>query len=892
MLAVDAIAEGIFEWRIDSDELWVSERLNEILGCKPGELTPNVWTERLHPDDTEAYRTALVTHLKGATFRLSREYRIRRHDGTYLWVRDTAKAVRHAHGRATALIGGIIDISKRKAVEEALRRSEERYALAMRALKEGVYDWNVADNTIYYSPNVLAMLGLTEAELRMPEDWFARIHPDDRRAYQDAIRAHLRGKTDRFEVEYRYRSATSEWRWVRHHGIGERDVTGRVVRVVGAAGDITEHRRMAEELRLAQQRLTRAIEAVAEGFALWDGEDRLVMCNSVYANWFGAARDTVKPGARFRDIIRAGAEVGMFPNIGDDLDAWVDGVVERRAQTLGAREQHLTSDIWLQITDHKLPDGGIVSVYTDVSDIKRREALLGELVEGMAAARDEADRANEAKSRFLANMSHELRTPLNSIIGLAEMLKEDAEAEGLADFVEPIDRIHKAGCHLLTLINEVLDLSKIEAGRMELHAERFEVAALVADVAETARTLAVANGNMLEVDLRSDLGEAFTDPTRTRQILLNLLSNACKFTKDGRVRLVVRRVHHDGLACIEATVSDTGIGMTAEQVGGLFKEFTQADSSMTRKYGGTGLGLAITKRLARMMGGDVMAKSEPDKGSAFTVQILAELPDAAAATPRTLPASAANSMVLVIDDDPTVRRLIRRHLEAEGFEVVLANGGREGLALAARLKPAAITLDVLMPEMDGWDVLRTLKADAALSNIPVIMATVVDDRNKGYALGAVDYVMKPFDRRRLQTVLRLFVAPGQRRSALIVEDDADARRHMRRLLLAEGLSVEEAGDGQAALRALASMAEPPALILLDLMMPVMDGFELLEALRAHEEWRTVPVVVVTSADLSEADHRRLNGGVEEVLRKTDRTRDSLLEELHRTIVRVTAGGGS
>lgn len=255
-------------------------------------------------------------------------------------------------------------------------------------------------------------------------------------------------------------------------------------------------------------------------------------------------------------------------------------------------------------------------------------------------------------------------------------------------------------------------------------------------------------------------------------------------------------------------------------------------------------------------------------------------------TPRRLASSSVQAR------KQTVRRLMRRHLEADGFEVVLAEGGREGLALATKLKPAAITLDVLMPEMDGWDVLRALKADAPLSNIPVIMATVVEERNKGYALGAIDYVTKPFDRRRLRTVLRRFVEPGQRRSALIVEDDADARRYMRRLLLAEGLSVEEAGDGRAALRALDSMSEPPALVLLDLMMPVMDGFEFLEALRAHEDWRTIPVIVVTSADLSAADHRRLNGGVEEVLQKTDRTRDSLLDEFRRTIARVAAGGGT
>jgi adenylate cyclase len=884
--AIDAIAEGIYEWNITAGELWVSDRLNEILGFAPGELTSEGWSARVHPEDFAAYRAAVIDHLKGIAPRLSHEYRVQQHDGGYLWVRDTAKAVCNANGRAEALIGGIIDISARKAATEALRASEERHALAMRALHEGVYDWNVADGTIYYSPSVYTMVGLSENELRTPDDWFERIHDDDKPTYKAAVRAHFRGETNRFEIEYRYLSATGEWRWARSHGLGVRDASGRVVRVVGATGDVTEQRRLAEELRLAQERLTRAIEAIAEGFTLWDADDRLVMCNSVYANWFGAAAHEVVPGASFRDIIRAGVAAGVFPHVGDDVEAWINDVVQRRAQTLGRREQHLTGDLWLQITDHRLPDGALVSVYTDVSEIKRREAQLGELVESLADARNEADRANQAKSRFLANMSHELRTPLNAIIGLAEMLKEDAEEDSLTGYVEPITRIHRAGRHLLTLINEVLDLSKIEAGRMELHPERFEVGALIAEVAETARPLAEVNGNALHVEAGDDLGEAFTDLTRARQILLNLLSNACKFTSDGSVRLAGRRPKHNGLDYIEAEVKDTGIGMSEDQVANLFQEFTQADSSTTRRYGGTGLGLAISKRLATMLGGDIEVASSPGKGSVFKVHFLAEFKGAVSGASRLAGQPNARGTVLVIDDDPTVRQLMERRLTADGFDVALAASGRDGLQLAAELRPAAITLDVLMPEMDGWEVLRALKADESLRDVPVIMATIIDEQNKGFALGASEYMTKPFDRERLRSVLRQFVGTGMGQAALIVDDDPEARAYMGRLLLAEHFAVEEAGDGQSALIVMEHMSPPPSLILLDLMMPVMDGFEFLEALRRRKQWQSVPVIVVTGAELNLADHRRLNQGIEQVLQKTHMTREELLRQLSLAVSRI------
>ncbi|MBE0591373.1 MAG: response regulator, partial [Gemmatimonadales bacterium] len=355
--------------------------------------------------------------------------------------------------------------------------------------------------------------------------------------------------------------------------------------------------------------------------------------------------------------------------------------------------------------------------------------------------------ASQHKSQFLANMSHELRTPLNAIIGVSEMLLEDAHDDKADHLVEPIERIMRAGKHLLALINDILDLSKIEAGRMDLHIESFALRPLVEDVAATVRPLADKNGNDLVVECAPDVGSMQADPTRVRQALLNLAANAVKFTEKGRIAFLVARESEEGREWIVIQVTDTGIGMTPEQVARLFQEFVQADASTTRRYGGTGLGLAISRRFCRMMGGDITVQSVPGRGSTFTIRLpaLTDAEDGAARVPaqarpalRTAPPDQSGA-VLVVDDDPTVRELMQRYLEREGFEVLTAANGVEALARARESHPAAITLDVMMPDIDGWTVLAALKGDPALADIPVVLATIVDDRQRGYALGATDY---------------------------------------------------------------------------------------------------------------------------------------------------------
>jgi PAS domain S-box-containing protein len=527
--------------------------------------------------------------------------------------------------------------------------------------------------------------------------------------------------------------------------------------------------------------------------------------------------------------------------------------------------------------------GMLIATYHDISELKQAERALRE-------AKAAAEAANRTKSTFLANMSHELRTPLNAIIGYSEMLMEDAEDEGLDAFYGDLERIHGSGLHLLALINEVLDLSKIEAGKMELYLETFDVAPMLDEVITTVQPLTDRNANRLELRAAEDLGTLHADLTKVRQSLFNLLSNAAKFTEAGVVTLEASREAVEGRDWLTFRVRDTGIGMTPEQTGRLFEAFSQADASTGRRYGGTGLGLVITRRFCQMMGGDIAVESEHGVGSTFTIRLPAAArpaaPEAPAVEARIPEAVEGVSTVLAIDDDPIVRDMLQRFLSREGFGVVTAPGGEAGLDLARQLRPDAITLDVLMPGMDGWAVLAALKADPHLAEIPVVMLTVVDDRNMGYALGASDYVTKPVDRERLVSVLQRYGQAPSPGRVLVVEDEPAARELLRRVLEAEGWTVTEAENGRQALERVAQ--QRPDLILLDLMMPEMDGFELMDELRRREGWGTIPVVVVTAKDLTAEDRMRLNGCVHKILEKGAYAREDLLAEV-RDLVALLIG---
>jgi CheY-like chemotaxis protein len=422
---------------------------------------------------------------------------------------------------------------------------------------------------------------------------------------------------------------------------------------------------------------------------------------------------------------------------------------------------------------------------------------------------------------------------------------------------------------------------------MDLFLETFSVPDLVRDVAAIVRPLVEKKANTLVVSCADDLGTMHADLTKVRQALFNLLSNASKFTDHGTITVNVRRESSEDGARVTFAVADTGIGMTAEQLGRLFEAFSQAEVSTRSKYGGTGLGLAISRQFCRMMGGDIAVESAVGQGSTFTIRLPAAVADlaltspaiveASGAPPAAAPESDGRATILVVDDDPAVRDLMERLLSREGFRVESAAGGEDGLRLARALRPDLITLDVLMPGLDGWAVLTALKADSELADIPVIMLTMLDDKSVGYALGASDYVTKPIDRDRLAALVRKYRRDGDAGAVLVVEDELGMRDLLRRVLEKDGWAIDEAENGRVALERIAVMR--PDLVLLDLMMPEMDGFEFIAELRKRRDGRSIPVVVITAKDLTPDDHRRLNGCIQRILQKAAYGRDELLGDI-------------
>ncbi|MCU1246375.1 MAG: Signal transduction histidine kinase, partial [Acidobacteria bacterium] len=552
-------------------------------------------------------------------------------------------------------------------------------------------------------------------------------------------------------------------------------------------------------------------------------------------------------------------------------------VIGRRVMLLNARKLRQGSHAEL-----------LVLAMEDVTERRRAE---GEV----AKAKEAAETANRTKSLFLANMSHELRTPLNAILGFSEMLHEEAVERDLQDFSLDLQKISTAGKHLLGLINDILDLSKIEAGKMELHLEVFDISSLIAEVSSTIEMQASKNGNTLEITCAPDIGAMRADLSKVRQGLFNLVSNAAKFTHGGQIKVEAERQPMDGSDWIRFRVSDTGIGLSSEQILRLFQSFTQADASTTRKFGGTGLGLALTRRFCQMMGGDVTVHSVLGKGSVFTIKLPASviepivqpavsLEDSASQTSPGAagqedaePLPALGTCVLVIDDDPLQRDLMQRFLRKEGFTVRTANGGADGLRLARQLLPAAITLDVMMPDMDGWSVLSALKDDLALCDIPVIMLTMVDHPERGFTLGASDYATKPVNRGRLSQILKKYTCLNPPCPVLVIDDDASTRSLTRAMLEREGWTVSEAENGPAALESMGR--ERPSLIFLELMMPEMDGYAFTAAVRRHREWRSIPIVAVSDQELTTNERLRLNGHVEIILRQEGDSHQALLEQV-------------
>ncbi len=437
---------------------------------------------------------------------------------------------------------------------------------------------------------------------------------------------------------------------------------------------------------------------------LYDSDDRIVLFNDQFRAIYPGIADVIKPGTTFGEVLEAVISRSLVDLGSQSPQDWM---AERRARRehSGGFAEYRYGGRYVRISERRIQGGGTVAVYSDITELRQHNLELEE-------ARELSEVANRTKSQFLANMSHELRTPLNAIIGYSEILQEDAADGGQEQLIPDLKKIEGAGRHLLGLINDILDLSKVEAGKMEVFIEEVDLPSLLEEVGAIIRPLVVKSGNTLELSVAKDIGSMRTDRTKVKQCLLNVLSNASKFTQNGKLMLAIERTDR---AMVQMMISDSGIGMSAEQLGRIFQAFSQADASTTKKFGGTGLGLAITRHFCRLLGGDISVASRVGEGSTFTIiipDLAAELPQSGSdnrsicgANNQFAGGKAVQSRCWSSTTMPASRDLLTTSLRREGYRTVQARGGDEALELASKLRPDAITLDVLMPKTDGWTVL-------------------------------------------------------------------------------------------------------------------------------------------------------------------------------------------
>ena len=516
------------------------------------------------------------------------------------------------------------------------------------------------------------------------------------------------------------------------------------------------------------------------------------------------------------------------------------------------------------------------------------EARVEDRTRLLAKAVKDAEEASKAKSTFLAKMSHELRTPLNAIIGYSEMLQEDARDEGDTRTADDLDKVLSAARHLLGLINDVLDISKIEAGKMELFIETFPISKVIGEVATTISPLIDKKGNRLVLDYPPDIGSMHADATKLRQMLLNLLSNASKFTEKGTITLQVTRIIGIGGDIIEFAIIDTGIGMTTIQLSRLFQAFSQADASTTSKYGGTGLGLAISKQFAQMMKGDITVSSIAGTGSSFVIRLPANVQtgqpkmiQSSEKLTRSPFALETKATLLLIGDDEEIRHALVKLLETSGYIPIQASTGQQGIDLTRQLTPDLIILDGALTGMDGWSVLTQLQDNPALADIPVIVLSTASDTDMALSLGATAVVSKPVDTVTLTAEIAMLLTPFARNQVLLVEDDANSRTLITRMLERESWILRTAANGKAALRVLKK--SQPAVVLLDLKMAGINGFELLERMQKNPEWTKIPVIIISSMDMTKEMRANLAPRVLAILQKGQFSREELADLIRPTI---------
>ncbi|MBY6261061.1 PAS domain S-box protein [Azospirillum sp. 412522] len=883
-LALRAARIGAWSWNLREDRIEADARLREIFDFTADQpIRGSDVTSRVHPDDQARIREIIETaRLKQGEY--DAEFRILLPSGEVRWAVARGVVTDSTPERSLTLIGVTWDTTEAKRAEERLRLSEERFRSLVEATAAIVWNTSGAGRFDTPQPSWSCFTGQRFEELQ-GTGWVEAIHPDDRPHTSEAWRAARTGRTV-YKAEHRLRRYDGVYRDMLVRAVPLLDAGGAVQEWVGVHTDITTRRRAEEALRETEERYRLAAQATNDAIWDWNLSSDRIHWNEAVRTLFGYGEDAAETSASWwMDHIHPDDQDHVVTGIHAVIDGggtrWNDEYRFRRAD--GSYASILDRGFVL-----RSPIGKPLRMIGAMQDISVRKRVEEEL----EAARLAAEEANRAKSLFIANMSHELRTPLSAVIGYTEMLEEELADLGVDSMLPDLEKIEANARHLLNLINGVLDISKIEAGKMEVHGEDADVADLTREVAATVEALVSKKGNRLAVEVADGVGHMHTDVVKVRQCLFNLLSNAAKFTENGTVTLSVERSASDAGDRVVFRVTDTGIGMTTEQVRRLFERFMQADSSTTRRFGGTGLGLAITKAFADMLGGEIAVDTASGKGTGFTLRLPADLrhgrlPGAADAEPPRMeevpPPQAARETILIIDDEQAMRELLARFLHREGFGVALAADGQTGLSIARQIRPRAILLDVMMPRTDGWSVLSVLKAEPDLADIPVIIVSSRREKGLALSLGAADYFTKPVDWQRLHRVLGGLggQAPG---TALVVMEADETRALLGAGLGRDGWQVGEAETEEEAFRRLA--AATPTVILLDPFMAGLDGFAFLKALSRNPDWSRIPVIVVAAQEIGRDETEELRGRVQDIIPLAEDGSDAMIEELKEAIARL------
>ena len=847
--------------------------LEEVLGQNPRVLKSESRPQEFYADLWATISSGREWH---------GEFQNRKKNGDLYWESASISPIRNASGKITHYVAIKDDITERRRIEQEVAEQKQLLENTLESLTHPFYVIDAEDFTIKIANSAARKLGAS-GETTCHALSHKRDTPCDSMEHPCPM-VEVRRTREPVVVEHIHPDAEGNPRFMEVHGYPIFDADGNVVQMIEYSLDITERKEFEEQLKKSEERI-RSMVSNMPGVVyrcLMDEHWTMLFISDEIRKLSGYPPDDFlgeNPVRTFASIMHPDDVAPIALNAQQAVES-------RKPYTNDFRVIDKNGEVrWVFARGQATYDEDGTPLYLDgtIFDVSDKKAMEFELED----AKEAAEAANRAKSAFLANMSHELRTPMNAIIGYSEMLAEEAEDDGLDTMIPDLEKINSAGKHLLALINDILDLSKIEAGRVDLYLERFELTQMLEEAISTVSPLITKNDNELVTEFDDGLGQIRADLTKLRQALFNLLSNAAKFTSDGTVTLSAVRERREGGDWIQLAVRDTGIGIPADKLDHVFEEFSQADDSTTRDFGGTGLGLPISRRFCQMMGGDITVASTPGEGSTFTIELpaavdaleaaktMAEIDDQGHRIPDGI------HPVLVIDDDSDSRELLKRTLETDGYVVATAASGDEGLKLARELAPVLITLDVMMPGMDGWAVLQELKADSVLAEIPVMMVTISGEKEMASTLGAVEHLTKPVDRDTLRRLAAQYAAPDGGGHALVVDDDESIRSLFRRALDDAGWTVAEAGNGAEALEKVRESR--PNIVLLDLMMPVMDGFDFLVAFRARMDCVTTPVIVVTAKDLTDDDRARLSGGVERIVEKGALTASDLLEHVHSLV---------